>query len=543
MKTVRSMVLVSSDPESIKRGSEDLFAAFQKQLQQYDLSEEVFLTYASDIGHSNASPLVIIYPEAVIYGPIQVEDVPLIVEEHLYKGRIVDGKIAPTYDLSGRVAWLNARKGTLPAENRIVLKNVGLIDPQSIEDYIAHEGYQALGMALLMSPDEVIDTIKKSGLQGRGGAGFPTGLKWSFVRKAPGEKKYVICNADESEPGTFKDRVILEGDPHRIIEGMLIAAHAVGADEGFLYIRGEYQLAISRLETAIKQAEEYGFLGKNIFGSNLNFNLHVHAGAGAYICGEETALIESLEGKRGEPRSRPPYPTNEGLWGKPTLINNVETLANIAPIIKNGSAWFREIGTPSSPGTKVYTILGNVNERGLIEVPMGITLREVISIYTKGMTSGHFKMAQTGGSGGSIIPSSLQDTPMDFESFKKAGVSLGSGALLICNDDVCIVDLAKVLANFFRVECCGKCTPCRIGTQRAYEILTNISEGRGTMQDLDNLRSISNQLNELSNCGLGQTAGAPLRDALDHFRGEVEAHIRLKVCPTGVCSMSGTTLS
>ncbi|NMC16621.1 MAG: NADH-quinone oxidoreductase subunit NuoF [Chloroflexi bacterium] len=537
MKTVRSMVLVSSDPESQKRGSTEIYAAFEQLLSQYGLSEEVQLTYATDIGNSTAVPLVMIYPEAVIYGPLLVSEVPHIVEEHLYKGRIVDEKLAPRYALSGRIAWLQARKGTLPAENRVVLKNVGLIDPESIEDYIAQDGYQALGVALTQTPEEVIKTIMDSGLQGRGGAGFPTGLKWSFVRKAAGTKKYVICNADESEPGTFKDRVLLEGDPHRTIESMLIAAYAVGADEGYIYIRGEYQLALQRLEAAIKQAEEYGFLGKNIFGSGLNFHLHVHAGAGAYVCGEETALIESLEGKRGEPRSRPPYPTNEGLWGKPTLINNVETLANIPPIIIHGAEWYRKMGTPSSPGTKVYTILGNVNDKGLIEVPMGITLREIITIYAKGMKDGNFKMAQTGGSGGSIIPSSLQDTPMDFESFKKAGVALGSGALLICNENVCIVDLAKVLINFFRVESCGKCTPCRIGTKRALDILTNISNGQGKMEDLDELENLSHDLIALSNCGLGQTAGTPLKDMLNYFRAEVEAHIKLGICPSGICQM------
>ena len=537
MKTVRSMVLVSSDPESQKRGSTEIYAAFEQLLSQYGLSEEVQLTYATDIGNSTAVPLVMIYPEAVIYGPLLVSEVPHIVEEHLYKGRIVDEKLAPRYALSGRIAWLQARKGTLPAENRVVLKNVGLIDPESIDDYIAQDGYQALGLALTQTPEEVIKTISDSGLQGRGGAGFPTGLKWSFVRKAAGTKKYVICNADESEPGTFKDRVLLEGDPHRTIESMLIAAYAVGADEGYIYIRGEYQLALQRLEAAIKQAEEYGFLGKNIFGSGLNFHLHVHAGAGAYVCGEETALIESLEGKRGEPRSRPPYPTNEGLWGKPSLINNVETLANIPPILLNGAAWYRKMGTPSSPGTKVYTILGNVNDKGLIEVPKGITLREIITIYAKGMKDGNFKMAQTGGSGGSIIPSSLQDTPMDFESFKKAGVALGSGALLICNENVCIVDLAKVLINFFRVESCGKCTPCRIGTKRALDILTNISNGQGKMEDLDELENLSHDLIALSNCGLGQTAGTPLKDMLNYFRAEVEAHIKLGICPSGTCQM------
>ncbi len=537
MKAVRSMVLISNDTESIVRGSETIFSEFQTQLQHFGLTDEVSLSLVTDLGHSYASPIVVIYPETVIYGPVKLTDVPHIVEEHLYKGRIVEEKRAPLHELSGRVAWLSARKGTLPAENRVVLKNVGLIDPDSIEDYIAHDGYQALGLALEKTPEEVIAIIKESGLQGRGGAGFPTGIKWGYVSKTYGSKKYVICNADESEPGTFKDRVVLEGDPHAIIEAMLIAAYSVGADEGFIYIRGEYQLAIERVETAIKQAEANGLLGNNIFGSNLNFKLHVHAGAGAYICGEETALIESIEGKRGEPRSRPPYPTTDGLWGKPTLINNVETFANIPAIIRNGAPWYRSLGTPSSPGTKVYTILGNVNVTGLIEVPMGITLREVISIYAKGMKNGSFKMAQTGGSSGSIIPSSLQDTPMDFDSYKRAGVSLGSGALLICSDDVCIVDLTRVLINFFKVESCGKCTPCRIGTKHAYDILENISKGKGTLENLDDLLRLSKEMLDLSNCGLGQTAGTPIRDMLNYFRAEVEAHIRLGVCPTGVCSM------
>ena len=537
MKTVRSMILVSNDPESNARGSEKIFRAFQQQLREYGLSEEVSLSMVSDLGYSYASPFVLVYPEAVIYGPIKADDVPYIVEEHLYKGRIVEEKRAPAHELSGKVAWLSARKGTLPAQNRVVLKNVGIIDPDSIDDYIANDGYQALGIALEKTPDEVISVIKNSGLQGRGGAGFPTGIKWGFVNKTYGDKKFVICNADESEPGTFKDRVVLEGDPHAILEAMSIAAYAVGADEGYIYIRGEYQLAIERVETAIKQAEEYGLLGENIFGSDFSFKIHVHVGAGAYICGEETALIESIEGKRGEPRSRPPYPTTNGLWGKPTLVNNVETLANIPAIIRNGADWYRALGTPSSPGTKVFTVLGNVNVTGLIEVPMGITLREVVSIYAKGMKSGSFKLAQTGGSSGSIIPASLQDTPMDFESYKRAGVSLGSGALLICNDEICIVDLAKVLLNFFRVESCGKCTPCRIGTKRAYDILTGISQGEGTLEDLDELLSLNKEMLELSNCGLGQTAGTPLRDMLNYFRAEVEAHIRLGVCPTGVCPM------
>jgi NADP-reducing hydrogenase subunit HndC len=539
MKTYRSMVLVSSDPESMQRGADQVYQRLQAEISAQGLGDEIALTTVSDIGRHDVIPMVIIYPEAVVYGPVRPEDVPYLVEEHLLKGRIASHLCAPVKELTGNIAWLRARKGTLPAEKRIVLERAGIIDPESIEDYIIHDGYQALAKAVTeFTPADVIAELDKSGLQGRGGAGFPVGRKWKFVAQAEGSPKYVICNADESEPGTFKDRLILEGDPHSIIEAMAISAYAVGATEGYIYIRGEYVLAYQRLETAIQQAREYGFLGEKVLGSDFSFDLHIHAGAGAYICGEETALIESLEGNRGEPRARPPYPPTYGLWGKPTLVNNVETLANIPPILRNGGAWYHQYGTPSSPGTKVYTILGNVNITGLIEVPMGITLREVIAIYAKGMKNNKtLKLVQTGGSSGSITPASLQDTPMDFESFKKAGVSLGSGALLICDEDTCVVDLARVLLNFFRFECCGKCTPCRIGTERTYLILSAIAEGKAALEDLDDLSRLAEFMEKTSNCGLGQTAAVPIRDILRYFRAEVEAHIRLGVCPAGVCTM------
>ena len=539
MKTIRSMVLVSSDPVSMERGAEEVYRRLVQSIEEFGLQDEISVMLVGDLGRHDALPLVIVYPEAVIYGPVKPLDAQRLVEEHLYKGRIVVDLQAAKRELSGRIAWLNARKGTLPAEQRIVLERAGLIDPESIEDYIAHDGYQALGKALTeMTPATVIAELERSGLQGRGGAGFPAGLKWKFVSKAVGAKKYVICNADESEPGTFKDRLVLEGDPHSIVEALAIAAYAVGADEGYIYVRGEYQLAQVRLQHAIEQAREMNLLGRNIFGTAFNFDLHVHSGAGAYICGEETALIESIEGKRGEPRARPPYPTTYGLWGKPTLVNNVETLANISAIIRQGADWYRKFGTPKSPGTKVYTILGNVNVTGVIEVPMGITLREVIAIYGKGLKNGaQFKLAQTGGSSGSIIPATLQDTPMDFESFGKAGVSLGSGALLVCDEDTCVIDLAKVLLNFFKNESCGKCTPCRIGTYQAYHLLDQISQGAGTQADLARLQLLADSLTTLSNCGLGQTASTPIRDVLRHFRAEVDAHINLKVCPAGVCPM------
>jgi NADP-reducing hydrogenase subunit HndC len=539
MKSYRSMVLVSSDPDSLARGAQQVFDCLQAEIAAFGLQDEINLSMVGDIGRHDAIPMVIVYPEAVVYGPVRPQDVHFLVEEHLYKGRIAAGLQASVRELSGRIAWLSARKGTMPAEQRIVLEHAGLIDPDSIEDYIANDGYAALGKVLSeLTPAQTIEEIKKSGLKGRGGAGFPTGLKWGFVAKAPGKQKYVVCNADESEPGTFKDRLVLEGDPHRILEAMAIAGYAVGATEGYVYVRGEYALAQERLKTAIGQARELGILGKGIFGSKFDFDIHIHSGAGAYICGEETALIESIEGKRGEPRARPPYPTTNGLWNMPTLVNNVETLANIPPIIFHGAEWYRRFGTPNSPGTKVYTILGNVNTTGLIEVPMGITLREVIAIYAKGMKNGKsFKLAQTGGSSGSIIPASLQDTPMDFDSFNRAGVALGSGALLICDEDTCVVDLARALINFFRKESCGKCTPCRVGTERAFQILNRISEGRGEMKDLDEILMLSDNLYMLSNCGLGQTAGTPLKDIITHFRAEVEAHIRLKVCPSGICPM------
>lgn len=539
MISIRSLVLVSSDPESMQRGAEEVHQQLHKEIRASGLEDKVAVSMMGDVGRHDALPMVIVYPEATIYGPVTPEDVHFLVEEHLVKGRVAAGLQASPKELSGRIAWLSARRGTLPAEQRIVLARAGLIDPEDIEDYIIHDGYEALGKALTeMQPADVINEVGKSGLKGRGGAGFPTGMKWRFVSQTDDFPKYIICNADESEPGTFKDRLILEGDPHSILEAMAIAGYAVGANEGYIYIRGEYALARERLHKAISQAREMGFLGEDIFGSGFNFDIHVHAGAGAYICGEETALIESIEGKRGEPRSRPPYPTTHGLWGKPSVVNNVETIANVPPIIQYGSAWYRHFGTSNSPGTKVYTILGNVNVTGLIEVPMGITLREVIAIYGRGMKNdASFKLAQTGGSSGSIIPASLQDTPMDFDSFAKAGVSLGSGALLICDEDTCVVDLARVLLKFFKHESCGKCTPCRVGNQRALQILTAISEGRGTPRDVDDLLMLSKNLTELSHCGLGQTAAVPIRDILKHFRAEVDAHIQLKVCPAGVCSM------
>ena len=544
MKFKRALVLVSSDPESIRKGADEVYRGFEQELQACGLTEEVALNRLRGSERSDALPLVVIYPEALVYGPVTLADVRRIVAEQLQGGRVLEDLLADRSEYSGRLGWLKARKGSLPAEKRVVLRRAGLIDPENIEDYLNTEGYQGLAKALGMAPMEVIETLEDSGLQGRGGAGFPTGKKWRFVASAKSEQRYVVCNADESEPGTFKDRAILEGDPQAVIEAMIIAGYAAGASEGYIYVRGEYPLAQKRLLRAIQQAKKYAYLGRNILNSGFDFEIHVHSGAGAYVCGEETALLESIEGRRGEPRARPPYPTTHGLWGKPTLINNVETLANVPPILLNGAEWYQGLGVPNSPGTKVYSILGNVNLKGLIEVPMGITLREVINIYGQGMLEGeNFKLAQTGGSSGSIIPDSLQDTPMDFESFRKAGVSLGSGALLICDERTCVLDLAVTLMNFFRFESCGKCTPCRVGTERAFRILSAISQGHGHLGDLETLENLASEMEIASNCGLGQSATAPIRDSLKYFRAEVEAHIRLGVCPSGVCEMNPEQVS
>lgn len=545
---IRYMVLVSYDPASLERGAGMVYERFRQELEAAGLSEEVSLSTIAEVGTLDASmvqelPLVIVYPDAAVYGPVKAEDVPLLVEQHLGKGQIVPGMLTQLNRPLPEIAWLRGRRGVLPAQKRIVLERAGVIDPESLEDYLLNDGYIALAKALTqMKPSEVVAEVDKSGLQGRGGAGFPTGRKWSFVVSAPGEPKYVICNADESEPGTFKDRLIIEGDPFAIIEALTIAGYAVGAKEGYIYIRGEYPLGYQRLENAIQQAEAHGLLGEHILGTNFSFHIHLHAGAGAYICGEETALIESIEGKRGMPRARPPYPPTFGLFGKPTVVNNVETLANVPPIIRNGAEWYRQFGSPRSVGTKVYTILGNVNFTGLIEVPMGITLRELIDIYGKGMKDGaRLKLVQTGGSSGSIVPASLQDTPMDFDSFRSAGASLGSGALLVCDEHTCVVDLARVILYFFRFESCGKCTPCRIGTMQAHEIVCRIAAGQGRLEDLETLQKLSKIMTEVSNCGLGQTAATALMDILKHFRDEVEAHILTGRCPLNVCQIQRDT--
>ena len=537
----RSHILISGDPISLSRGAEQIKSAFDAELAFYGLTNEVALAFTGDLRIASTQlPAVMVYPESVVYGAITPNDVPLIVSEHLYKGRIVQALLVTSQPLTGAIVRVPAREGALFAQQRVVLARAGVINPDSIEDYIAHDGYTALGKALtLMTPAQIIKEIIDAGVQGRGGAGFPVGMKLKFVAEARGERKYVLCNADESEPGTFKDRLILEGDPHSIIEGMMLAAYAIGAREGYIYIRGEYNLARERLESAIVQARAMGLLGEKIFDTDFSFDVHIHSGAGAYICGEETALIESLEGKRGEPRIRPPFPTTFGINGCPTAVNNVESLANLPPIIRKGAAWYRTLGTAKCPGTKVYTMLGNVNVTGLIEVPMGTSLRTVLEVYGGGMKSGkRFKLAQTGGASGSILDESFLDVPMDFAELSSRGGGLGSGALLICGDDTCVVDLTSVLMRFFVAESCGKCVPCRIGTTRALEIIGELKDGRATMDDLAQLERIATNMQLASFCGLGQAAAVPILTGLRFFRTEFAAHIE-KHCPVGVCAMRG----
>ncbi len=524
---ISANVLISGDPLSLARGAEETKLAIEAELSFYGLEDEVHVGYTGQVTRTDVLPVVIVYPDGVIYGPVTPEDGAYIVEEHLYKGRVAKKLLAPPEVTIESIVSLPPNEDSLYGQHRIVLRRAGSIDPYNIEEYIAEDGYFALGKALTeMTPEEVLNTIKESKLQGRGGAGFPTGLKWSFVAARSEEVKYIVCNADESEPGTFKDRLILEGDPHAVLEGMALAGYAVGAHEGWIYIRGEYVMARDILTHAIEQAEEMDLLGDNILDSGFSFHVHVHGGAGAYVCGEETALLESLEGRRGVPRIRPPYPTVRGFRDQPTVVNNVETLANVAPIILNGADWFRGIGTERSPGTKVYTVLGDVNQTGLIEMPMGTTLREVIDIYGGGMKDGKkFKCAQTGGSSGTIIPPELLDVPMDFSSMAEKGLGLGSGALLITNEDTDIVDLAYVLTRFFCTESCGKCTPCRVGTQQMLEALHRLKQGYANKADLDRLEEIAKYVQAASFCGLGQAAPVPILTGLQYFREEFEAKL------------------
>jgi NADH:ubiquinone oxidoreductase subunit F (NADH-binding)/(2Fe-2S) ferredoxin len=512
---------------SLSRGAEETKLAIEAELSFYGLEDEVQVGYTGRVSRTDVLPLVVVYPEGSVYGPVTPEDGAVIVEEHLYKGRVVEHLLAPEEVAQAEIETLD-EQATLYGQKRVVLRRAGAIDPYSIDDYIAEDGYFALGQALSeMTPEQVLETVKDAGLQGRGGAGFPTGLKWTFVNQQPEATRYIVCNADESEPGTFKDRLIVEGDPHAVLEGMALAGYAVGATEGWIYIRGEYAMARDILNHAIEQAEEMNLMGDNILGSDFSFHVHVHAGAGAYVCGEETALLESLEGKRGMPRIRPPYPTVRGFRDKPTVVNNVETLANVPPIILNGADWYRAIGTDRSPGTKVYTMLGDVNITGLVEAPMGTTLREIIDIYGGGIKDDKaFKAAQTGGSSGTIIPEEFLDVPMDFASMREKGAGLGSGALLICDEDTDVVDLAYVLVRFFKNESCGKCTPCRVGNVQMLEALDRLRKGMARRADLERLEEIANYVQQSSFCGLGQAAPVPILTGLRYFRDEFESRLR-----------------
>uniref|UniRef100_A0A7V4DDG2 NADH-quinone oxidoreductase subunit NuoF n=1 Tax=Candidatus Caldatribacterium californiense TaxID=1454726 RepID=A0A7V4DDG2_9BACT len=533
----RAHVLVEMTSSSVALGAAQVKEQLEREIARAGLGNEVKVLETGSFGAALPSPFVVVYPDNVIYAPVSVRDVRRIVEEHLLKGRVVR-ELLFAGERGGGVATF-IPPSPLKKEKRVVLRNSGLIDPLNIEEYIARDGYLALAKVLTeMTPEEVIEVVKRSGLQGRGGAGFPTGLKWEFTRKAEGEEKYIVCNADEGEPGTFKDRLILEGDPHSVLEAMAIAGYAVGANQGYIYVRAEYPQSIRHLEVAIAQAKERGLLGERILGTSFSFDVKIRRGAGAYVCGEETALLESIEGKRGEPRVKPPYPPQKGLWGKPTVINNVETLANIPPIILNGPDWFRSIGTPTCPGTKVFTLTGNVNNLGLVEVPMGITLRELVFEIGGGIRGGHgLKLVQTGGPSGGTMTPDLLDVPMAFDTLPRYNSALGSGALTVIDDTHCIVDIVKNFAEFFLHESCGKCTPCRVGGKRIVDILERISAGAGSPEDLEKLRYLGQHMKATAFCGLGQAAPNPLLQCLEFFREEFEVHVREKCCPQGVCTM------
>ena len=507
---------------------------FRKIIEEKNI-ENVRVIQTGCFGLCAKGPIVIIRPEDTFYANCKPEDCEEIVEKHIQKGEIVERLLCKDVDntVVKKLDELNFYK----KQKRIALKNCGVIDPENIDEYIAFDGYKALEKVLFsMSPDDVIETISNSGLRGRGGAGFPTGKKWSFTKMAQGDQKYVVCNADEGDPGAFMDRSILEGDPHCVVEAMMIAGFAIGANKGYIYVRAEYPIAVERFQKAIDQAKEYGILGENIWNSGFSFDLEVRLGAGAFVCGEETALLESIEGRRGQPRLKPPFPANEGLYGKPTLINNVETYANVTKIILNGAEWYSGIGTEKSKGTKVFALGGNVNNIGLVEVPMGVTLREIVYDIGGGIPNGrNFKAAQTGGPSGGCITEENLDTPIDYESLQAIGSMMGSGGLIVMDDSKCMVNLAKFYLGFTVDESCGKCTPCRIGTKRLLELLTKITEGKGEEGDIEKLETLCRNIQKASICGLGQTAPNPVLSTLKYFREEYEEHIKEKKCRAGEC--------
>ncbi len=534
----RSHVMICGGTGCTSSGSDKVAAAFEAEIITTGLDREVKVIRTGCFGLCALGPIVVIYPEGTFYSMVKPEDVAEIVQEHLLKGRPV---IRLLYNET--VAQDNTIKSLdqtsfYQKQKRIALRNCGVINPENIEEYIAFDGYAALGKALTeMTPDEVIQTVLDSGLRGRGGGGFPTGRKWQLACADRGKvEKYVCCNADEGDPGAFMDRSVLEGDPHCVIEAMAIAGYAIGADQGYVYVRAEYPIAVNRLRTAITQAREYGLLGKNIFGTDFSFDIDIKLGAGAFVCGEETALMTSIEGHRGEPRRRPPFPAKKGLFGRPTILNNVETYANIPQIILKGADWFRSMGTEKSPGTKVFALGGKIKHTGLVEVPMGTTLREIVEEIGGGIPGGKkFKAAQTGGPSGGCIPASLIDTPIDYDNLTAIGSMMGSGGLIVMDEDTCMVDIAKFFLEFTVDESCGKCTPCRVGTKRLLELLEKITSGKGTMRDLERIEELAQFIKENSLCGLGQTAPNPVLSTLQYFREEYLAHIQDKRCPAGVC--------
>ncbi len=532
----RSHILVCAGAGCVSSGCKAVQQALIQGLEESGLKDEVRVVETGCIGSCDLGPVVVVYPEGVFYQRVKPEDVSEIVSEHLGKGRPIRRLLYQRPD-SGTVHEKIKDIDFFHRQTRVALRNTGLIDPAVIEEYVAREGYQALGKALTeLGREEIIEMLKQSGLRGRGGAGFPTGLKWEFTFKAPGDVKYVTCNADEGDPGAFMDRSILEGDPHSVIEAMAIAGYVVGAEQGYVYVRAEYPLAVERLTHAISQAEKLGFLGDNIFGTDFSFRLGVRVGAGAFVCGEETALITSIEGNRGEPRPRPPFPAVSGLWGKPTLNNNVETFANICPIILNGPEWFAKMGTDKSKGTKVFAMAGDINNTGLVEVEMGTTLREIIYDIGGGIPNGKkFKAAQTGGPSGGCLTADHLDTPVTYETLQQLGSMVGSGGLIVMDEDTCMVDIARYFLDFTRDESCGKCSPCRIGTTRMLEILERITKGEGREDDIDQLEQLATTIQEASLCGLGQSAPNPVLSTLRYFRDEYEAHIKEKRCPAGHC--------
>ncbi len=536
MELVRSHVLVCGGTGCSSSHSEQIIDEFEAQIKKNGLDKEVKVVKTGCFGLCALGPVVIVYPEGSFYSMVQTEDVAEIVEQHLLKGKIVKRLLYKETIEEDNIKSLN-EVDFYKKQKRLALRNCGVIDPENIDEYIAYDGYKALGKILTeMTPEQVVETVKASGLRGRGGGGFPTGTKWAFAAAQPEGQKYVLCNADEGDPGAFMDRSILEGDPHSLIEAMAIAGYAIGSNQGYVYVRAEYPIAVHRLQIAIDQAKEYGLLGKNIFDSGFDFDLELRLGAGAFVCGEETALMTSIEGHRGEPRPRPPFPAVKGLWGVPTILNNVETYANIPVIFLNGVEEFTSIGTEKSKGTKVFALGGKINNTGLVEVPMGTTLREVVYEIGGGIPNGKsFKAAQTGGPSGGCIPASLIDTPIDYDSLIAIGSMMGSGGLIVMDEDTCMVDIAKFFLEFTVDESCGKCVPCRIGTRRLLEILDRITSGKGTLEDIDKLEELCLSVKSSALCGLGQTAPNPILSTLKYFRDEYVEHVVDKKCRAGVC--------